>query len=125
MNTPNRQQVGKQAEQMAQHFLEKQGLRLVSRNYTCFSGEIDLIMRDKEDIVFIEVRSRSRTDYGHASETIDKHKQRKIIRTATHFLQKNGWLYKVSSRFDIVAIERNAGKCQMEWIKNAFWVDNA
>jgi putative endonuclease len=124
MNTFDRRKAGKQAEQKAEAYLEQQGLKLLVQNYSCFSGEIDLIMRDKEDIVFVEVRSKSRTDYGLACESINKQKQKKIIRAATHFLQKKGCLYKVSSRFDVITIELIAGKWQMEWIKNAFWVEN-
>lgn len=120
LNPFNRKNLGEKAEQQALLFLQKQGLRLIVQNYTCYSGEIDLIMNDGIDIVFIEVRSRSRTDYGLASETITLSKQRKIIHTATHFLQKRECLYKVNSRFDIVAIQFVANKWQLEWIKNAF-----
>lgn len=121
MKTINRQEIGKNAEQQALSFLQKQGMRLLEQNYTCYSGEIDLIMQDGEDIVFIEVRSRSRTDYGHAIETITPRKQQKIIRAATHFLQKKGCLYKVSSRFDVITLQLVSNNWQLEWIKNAFW----
>jgi len=117
------QQIGKNAEQQALLFLQKQGLHLMVENYTCYSGEIDLIMQDKEDIVFIEVRSRSRSDYGQASETITLSKQRKIIRAATHFLQKKGCLYKVCSRFDVIAMQLINNQWKLEWIKNAFWAE--
>lgn len=120
MNTYNRQEIGRAAEKHACLYLQKQGLKLITQNYRCFCGEIDIIMRDKEDIAFIEVRLKSRTDYGHPIETINRTKQKKIIRTATHFLQKKDLLYKVCSRFDIIAIERSADKWQLEWIKNAF-----
>lgn len=116
--------IGQRAELKACLYLQKQGLKLIRQNYTCFHGEIDLIMRDKEDIVFIEVRCRSRIDYGRSAETITLAKQKKIIRAATHFLQKNEWLYKVCSRFDVIAIERKDNKWQLEWIKNAFWTEN-
>ena len=121
MNTLTRQEIGRQAEEKACHYLQKQGLKLIRQNYTCFHGEIDLIMREKEDIVFIEVRYRSRTDYGHPAETINRNKQKKIIRTATHFLQKNECLYKVCSRFDVIAMQLIDNEWQMEWIKNAFY----
>lgn len=123
MNPYNRQQIGKNAEQQALLYLQKQGLQLLVQNYTCYSGEIDLIMSDNNDIVFIEVRSRSRTDYGHAAESITPHKQRKIIRAATHFLQKKECLYKVCSRFDVIEIQLVANKWKLAWIKNAFLVD--
>ena len=67
------------AEQAAcQFFTSKKGFRLLVKNYHCYHGEIDLIMKDQEEIVFIEVRSLSRTDFGFAKETINNHKQVKL-----------------------------------------------
>lgn len=117
----NKQQKGEQAEQQAHDFLQSKGFSLLQKNYRCYFGEIDLIMQDQEDIVFVEVRSRYRMDFGNATDSIDKNKQRKIIKTATHFLQLKGWLYKVNSRFDVIAIHSAASKMQLEWYKNAFW----
>jgi putative endonuclease len=120
IDSPYKQKIGKLAELEACQFLQAKGLCLLVKNYRCYHGEIDLIMKEQEDIVFIEVRSRSRTDFGNASETIDKRKQSKLIKAATHFLQKKEWLFKVNSRFDVVAIQFKAGKLELEWIKNAF-----
>lgn len=120
MNHTTRQQLGQQKEQEACRFLLEKGFQLLTQNYHCRHGEIDLILRDRDDIVFVEVRSRSRSDFGHASETINKKKQLKLLKTATHFLQIKGWLYKVNSRFDIVAIQQTINGWQIEWIKNAF-----
>jgi len=123
MDFINSQHSGQQAEQKAKIYLQSSGLQLLEQNYRCFHGEIDLVMRDQEDIVFIEVRSRKRMDYGYPAETVNKSKQRKIIKTATHFLQKAGWLYRVNSRFDVIALLFIDGKWQLDWIKNAFSVD--
>lgn len=120
----DKRQAGKQAEEQACRFLQENGLHLLLQNYHCRYGEIDLIMQDKDDIVFIEVRSRSRIEFGTALETIDKNKIKKLIKTATHFLQLKKWLYAVPSRFDIIAIQVIDGTIQLEWIKNAFSVDN-
>lgn len=117
----NRREIGKEVEEKALKFLMQKGLKLVVQNYTCRVGEIDLIMKDKEDIVFVEVRSRSRLDYGSASESITPAKQRKIIHAATVFLQTRDWLYKVCSRFDVIAIQCVDSEWQLEWIKNAFY----
>lgn len=111
---------GQAAEKQAQLYLEKRGLILIQTNYQCYQGEIDLIMRDGNDIVFVEVRSRTRIDYGDALESITPSKMKKIIRAASHFLQKKNWLYSVSSRFDVIAIQYQHGQQQLEWIKNAF-----
>jgi putative endonuclease len=124
MDTFDRQKQGKQAELNACEYLQAKGLRLLAQNYHCNHGEIDLIMQDQDDIVFIEVRSRNRVDYGNALESIKKNKINKLIKTATHFLQMKKWLYRVNSRFDIVVIHPIAGRLQLEWIKNAFTVDN-
>ncbi len=123
MFRPNTQELGQHAEQQAQGFLQTKGFKLLAKNYRCFHGEIDLIMRDRDDIVFVEVRSRSRHDYGEAAETINTRKKRKLIKTGMHFLQKKDWLYKVNSRFDVIAIHIDAGKTQIEWIENAFSVE--
>lgn len=111
---------GKTAELFACQHLETKGLKLLSQNYRCYLGEIDLIMQDQDHIVFVEVRARQRTDYGNALESITEHKQKKLIRAATCFLQWKKWLYKVNSRFDVVAIHLIRGEIKIEWIKNAF-----
>lgn len=124
MDVYDRQSKGKQAELNACEYLQTKGLRLLVQNYRCNRGEIDLIMQDQDDIVFIEVRSRNRVDYGNALESITKNKINKLIKTATYFLQQKKWLYKVNSRFDIVVIHPITGRLHLEWIKNAFTVDN-
>lgn len=120
MSVYRNHQTGQQAEKQAQAHLEKHGLILIQANYQCYQGEIDLIMRDGNDIVFVEVRSRTRVDYGDALESITPSKIKKIIKAATLFLQKKGWLYSVSSRFDVIAIQYHNGQPQLSWIKNAF-----
>src|SRR5580692_493333 len=97
-----RKKSGDLAEQKACEFLQARGLKLIMKNYRCIFGEIDLIMRDDHDIVFIEVRSRTNTDYGSPIESITKSKQKKIMGTSIHFLQQRNWLNKVNSRFDVV-----------------------
>lgn len=116
-------QIGQDAERNACRFLENKGLRLLVKNYRCFQGEIDLIMQDREDIVFVEVRSRSNSRYGSALESITPKKMAKLIKASTHYLQAKKCLYKVNSRFDVIAISPTPHGMQMEWIKNAFSVD--
>lgn len=123
MDAFNKKQIGKAAELDAYQFLKDQGLHMLAQNYQCYHGEIDLIMQDRDDIVFVEVRKRSRIDYGNAFETVGTSKRKKLIKAAIHFLQKKNWLYKVNSRFDIIAIHPITGIMQIEWIKNAFSVE--
>lgn len=111
--------IGQKAEVSACQFLQTKGLRLLERNYNCIFGELDLIMRDKDDIVFVEVRKRDNADFATALESISPPKRKKIIKSAAHFLQKMNWYDKVPCRFDVIAIHLD----QIEWIKNAFYVE--
>jgi putative endonuclease len=123
-STPTYQQkAGKQAETQACSFLEQNGLKLLCKNYQCYHGEIDLIMQDKDHIVFVEVRIRHRDDYGSALESINNRKIQKLIKAATQFLQWKKWLYRVSSRFDVVTLQWVNDSIKLDWIKNAFTVD--
>ena len=116
LNHLNKTQLGTIAEEKACAFLEARGLRLITRNYRSRMGEIDLIMQDTNEIVFIEVRSRAYDYYGTAIESIDITKQRKVIKSAVSYLQKQGWLDKINSRFDVVGVSPT----NIEWIKDAF-----
>jgi putative endonuclease len=127
MNKTNKTIIGRQAEETACRFLLANGLNLIQKNFRCYFGEIDLIMQDEQDIVFVEVRSRNSLDYGHAQESITTKKMKKIIQTASYFLKNHGYLNKINSRFDVIAIHPaivnpNAKERQLEWIKNAFAV---
>jgi putative endonuclease len=112
--------IGKQAEQLACHHLEQQGLRLLTTNYRSRYGEIDLIMRDRDTIVFVEVRSRKQGNLVDSLASIDRHKQRKLIRTAQFYLLVNPTLAKQPARFDVIAITQQTDVAQIDWIKDAF-----
>ncbi len=115
---------GQRAESQASEFLQVKGFRLLEKNYHSRYGEIDLIMQDKDDIVFVEVRARSSVEFGNALESITRSKMQKLVITAKHFLQMKKWLYTVNSRFDVVVIHPVDNKLQLEWIKNAFWMES-
>lgn len=108
---------GVQAELWAAEYLRQQGLKLVTQNFHSYFGEIDLIMQDGGTLVFIEVRQRNRADYVSAAESIDRHKQRRLIRTAQYYLARLGCI--PPCRFDVVLMDDDCG-CNIEWIKNAF-----
>jgi putative endonuclease len=116
MTTLDKKSKGDLAEQKACDFLQSKGLQLIIRNYRCMHGEIDLIMSDKAEIVFVEVRSRTRADYGYAEETVDRHKQKKLLQSAMHFLQEKNGLDIFDCRFDVIGFLKN----KIKWIKNAF-----
>ena len=115
----SRYQTGLLGEWEAQQYLESHGLTLVKKNYTIKSGEIDLIMKDEEYLVFVEVRYRCKPEYGSSIETVTPNKQRRIIRTALHYLQKTRQLDCVDRRFDVIGID---AKGRIVWIKDAFQV---
>jgi len=106
-------------ERLAQTYLESHGLKLEKKNYKVKFGEIDLIMRDKEYLVFVEVRYRCKSNYGSSVESVTPNKQRRIIRTALHYLQKTQQLDAIDCRFDVVGIDH---KQEIVWIKDAFQV---
>lgn len=116
MATQNKKVIGDQKEQNALTHLQNNGLRLIEKNYHCPFGEIDLIMSDHDEIVFIEVRSRKNIAYGSAIESIDYFKQQKLLKSATHYLQKKRLIDLCDCRFDVVGFSNN----QIDWIKDAF-----
>ena len=106
---------GKKAEDVACSFLLRNGLSVVERNYYCRFGEIDLIMQDCDSLVFVEVRYRKSKVFGGAVESVHLNKQRKLIFSANHYLQK--YPSSLATRFDIIALSPNQ---EIEWITNAF-----
>ena len=114
----NRAAAGQQAEQAACDFLLARGLSLVTKNYRCRRGEIDLIMRDAQCLVFVEVRYRKNNHFGGALESITPKKQQKIRITALHYMQKLN--SDSNARFDVIAITGSGRQQQFEWIQNAF-----
>ena len=109
------QLLGKFAENRAEKMLVTAGLRILDRNYRCRQGEIDLIAQDGDTLVFVEVRSRGRQDYGSAAESITPKKQRRIIAAARHYLASSPNM--PACRFDVVTLDE--GK-EPEWIRSAF-----
>jgi putative endonuclease len=114
--------VGAAFELRAQEFLQRQRLRFVARNVSCRSGEIDLIMRERDGaLVFVEVRARAQRRYGGAAASIGWQKKRRIVRAAQHFLTTHvsRWRDQPACRFDVIAFE--AGR--LVWLRDAFRAD--
>jgi putative endonuclease len=110
--------VGGDKERLACTYLEKSGLRLLDRNYRCRRGEIDLVMRDADILVFVEVRFRASSRFGTPAETVDIRKQRRLAAAAAHYLQRHPT--NLPCRFDVVAL---SGANSINWIRSAFNVD--
>jgi putative endonuclease len=113
--------LGRKAESLACGYLEQQGLTLVETNYRCRRGEIDLIMQDKDSLVFVEVRFRTHKNYGSGAESVDWRKQRKLGACAAHYLQHYPRRSRQPCRFDVVSIALESDRHIYEWIKDAFY----
>ena len=103
---------GAAAEARALAFLQQQGLTLVEQNFSCRWGEIELILRDQETLVFVEVRQRSSARFGGAAASVSAGKQAKLWRTAEVYLQR---IRRIPvCRFDLIAIDGD----QLEWMRH-------
>lgn len=115
----DRRAEGRRSEDRAAEFLLAQGYELVERNFTSRYGEIDLVCRDGDTLVFVEVKMRRRSSYGTAEEAVSPAKQRRLISAAEDYLQRAGDS-ETPARFDVVAIGRPAdGDPSIRLIKNA------
>jgi len=119
MKTTSRE-LGKQGEDFAAHLLMNHGLKLLQQNVNFRVGELDLVMKDEDYLVFVEVRRRKSDKFGGALGSITASKQKKLTRAALVYLQRNNLVDKVPCRFDLVAISDKDGQLNGQWIKNIF-----
>ncbi len=118
--TDTRRNLGKTGETIASDFLEKNGYTIIARNYRRKFGEIDIIARERDYLVFIEVKTRTGTSHGHPLEAITLRKQRQISKVAQCYLTENH-LFDTAARFDVVSVILSQNKqIQVEVIPNAF-----
>lgn len=115
---------GLRYEDRARQYLLARGLRLLEQNYRCRFGEIDLIMRERDTICFVEVKYRAGASLGGALDALPPWKQRKIVKTALFYIAGHRRLAGEAMRFDAFLIEGRAdGSEHIEWIKNAFYAE--
>lgn len=110
---------GSAAEQVAEQYLADRGLRLITRNYSCRFGEIDLVMEHAGACVFVEVRHRSNVRYGTPAATVSRSKQQKIIKCARHYLASITRSDDTPCRIDVVGITGMLDNPHIDWIRNA------
>ena len=96
-------ETGKKAEELAAAFLQAKGLAIIEKNFLAKVGEIDIVAKDGDEIVFVEVRARSSSEYGGAAASVGGAKRRKLIRAASLWLQARKW--EGACRFDVVALD--------------------
>ncbi|MCU0599322.1 MAG: YraN family protein [Desulfobacterales bacterium] len=110
---------GKQGEALAVKHLKQKGYEIICVNYKTRLGEIDIIARDKDTIVFVEVKSRRSSTFGSAKAAVTPDKQRRISKNALYYLKATSQM-NARARFDVVAIDSSNESCGVEIIKNAF-----
>lgn len=120
---PTTTDLGRRGEDRALAHLQAHGLELIERNYRCRAGEIDLVMREGDVLVLVEVRSRTRSDYGSAAASIGAGKQRRFGLAARHLMLTRPQLRRMRARFDVVAIDpapQPGAPPVLTWIRGAF-----
>lgn len=110
--------LGEKGEGLAVKFLKKKGYKIIKQNYKTPIGEIDIIAKDEETLIFIEVKTRESVEYGLPFEAVNSHKKRKIANVALLYLKRFKEI--PPCRFDIVSIYYKQGKPEFELIKDAF-----
>jgi len=119
MNGSERIQTGKRGEDIAVAYLKNRGYRIIERNYTCLFGEIDIVAKDGDTVVFVEVKSRKSEKFGDPQGAVGREKQKKISRISLKYLEEKH-LYPCDARFDVVAIKMLPAGSIVELIQNAF-----
>lgn len=119
--TKDSRSAGKKGEELACKYLKKDRYKILEKNYRTKQGEIDIIAEDRGGVLcFVEVKARSRTDYGNPEESVTYHKQKRLLAAAFNYLESK----KIGSkdmRFDIVSVDLNNEKSTI--LKNAFEVN--
>lgn len=119
-NKPNfKTGTGRTGEDLAVCYLESHGYTIVERNYRKRFGEIDIIARDDECLVFVEVKTRGNSRFGSPFDAVDLHKQQQISRVALAFMTKYR-CREIEVRFDVIAVYLEKPSPRIELIKNAF-----
>ena len=111
---------GVEVEKLALLHLQCNGLQLLERNYRCPVGELDIVMREQQELVFVEVRYRRSDQFGGPAQSIHAGKQRKLRLAAESYLQRHPDMTYSSCRFDVVAVTGTAPDYHIDWISDAF-----
>lgn len=113
----NKRKIGCQGEQLVAKYLKKQRVKILQTNYNCPVGEIDIVAMSNNTIIFVEVKSRSSTQFGLGREAVTLHKQRHIVRACQYYLLQNK-LTGMQVRFDVAEVDLNT--LTVEYIVDAF-----
>ena len=120
MKPESKYAAGLRGQKAAATFLRAEGMEILQENYRIRGGEIDIIARDGEYIVFVEVKFRTGLGFGRPAEAVNYAKQKKIIHTASHYIAAKN-LINQDFRFDVVEVLQHEGVMYAKVIKDAFW----
>jgi putative endonuclease len=115
----NKRILGISGEELTAREIQKAGLSIIARNYRCPKGEMDIIARDHDTLVFIEVRTRQSSFRGWGEESITQKKARRLRAIASFYIVQEGYKTWPSLRFDVVAIRWLRGNSEIKWFKAA------
>jgi putative endonuclease len=119
MATDPRQILGKWGEDIACDELRQRGYAILARRYRTRAGEIDIVARDGDTLVFVEVKTRADDHFGGGAAAVTRWKQRRMAHMALHFLARAGWTEK-PCRFDVIVVDPEPDKVHVELYPNAF-----
>jgi putative endonuclease len=115
----DKKRIGRRGEEVALRFLRKNGYRILEKNYLCKMGEVDIIAKEKDTLTFIEVKTRTSTEFGPPQLAVDTAKQRQLSKVALHYLKEKR-LEEVKARFDVVSVILGTKGEEIELIRDAF-----
>lgn len=117
-----RQKLGKTGEELAAKYLQNKGYEILVRNYRRYRGEIDIVARDQDCLVFVEVKTAKSRRFGPPVLRVDQRKKKQLGKIAMAYYQEHD-LYDQDSRFDIITVTFQGGIAKIEQIENAFWLE--
>lgn len=112
-------ELGRKGEEVALRFLKKKGYKIIQQNYVCDMGEMDIIAREKDTLVFVEVKTRTSMAFGPPQLAVNSTKQMQLSKVALYFLKEKR-LEDIKARFDVVAVLLRPKGEEIELIKDAF-----
>jgi putative endonuclease len=118
----SRQRIGKHGENLAAAYLEQHGMIIIERNFRAGHGEIDIVVRDGEVLVFVEVKTTRAQSFGEPEIWVDEKKQQQMSQTADAYFFKKG-IEESDCRFDVVTVTITGGAPVIHHLPNAFWLD--
>lgn len=124
-DAPDRNAIGARVERAASALLQRKGLIEVAANARYRDGELDLVMRDGDTLVFVEVRHRRSDGHGGGAASVDAGKRRRLVRAAQRFLLEHPRLAELPCRFDVVEASGDPDAPRLNWLRDAFRADDA